>query len=70
MLKYGEMFTVEIKKLIQQIFLISQISEGWEMIIVLPIFKKGGILLPENYKGINLLYTLPKTNQINKPEIC
>ena len=47
----------QIYVLIDQVFKISAIPEEWKTNIVVPIFKKGEKLNPNNYRGINLLNT-------------
>jgi len=60
-LKYGgSKLIIEITKLIKQSFLISQIPKEWKTSFVIPIFKKGDKMLPENYVGIEFLCTLLK----------
>jgi hypothetical protein len=58
MIKYGgPTLWKEITVLIKQIFKSFKITEEWKTNIVIPIFKKGERINPENDRGINLLNT-------------
>jgi hypothetical protein len=72
MLKYGgSLLVLEVTRLIQQIFISCKIPEDCRTSITVPIFKMGDKILLENYRVINLSYTLLKvTTKVKKPETC